>query len=99
MAVLDPKTRLVSFRLTNQEFEQLNLLCAAKGSRSLSDLTRTAVREVLRLHNPAKQTAAGDPNVRNEVDDLRQIVAALMERVGRLERSDACESPSGGELE
>jgi hypothetical protein len=43
MAVLIPRTRSISVRLSDQEFADLQRFCAANGLRSISDLTRNAI--------------------------------------------------------
>ena len=35
---------MVSFRLSEQEYQELMALCATRGSRSLSDLARDAMQ-------------------------------------------------------
>ena len=41
------KTRLVCFRLSAKEYERLRQLCEASGARCLSDVARSALRQVL----------------------------------------------------
>lgn len=43
MSVLNPRTRLVNFRLSEEEFQSLKLACENSGARSLSDFARSAV--------------------------------------------------------
>jgi len=43
MSVLRPRTRLVNFRLSEDEFERLKASCALHGSRSISDFARSSV--------------------------------------------------------
>jgi hypothetical protein len=47
MAVLRPRTRLVYFRVSEEEFQQLNSLCATQGARSISDAARLAITKSL----------------------------------------------------
>ena len=47
MSVLKPRNRLVYFRVTEEEFQQLNHLCISRGARSISDLARSAVRNLM----------------------------------------------------
>jgi|SRR5579862_1733778 len=42
MSVLTRRTRVVSFRLSEEEYQDLMTLCATQGSRSLSDFARFA---------------------------------------------------------
>ena len=43
MSILNPKNRLVSFRLSQQEYEKLHALCEAERVRSISDFVRDSV--------------------------------------------------------
>ncbi len=43
MSVLKPRTRLVNFRLSEEEFDSLKTACQNSGARSLSDFARSAV--------------------------------------------------------
>jgi hypothetical protein len=41
--VIKPRTRVVYFRVSQEEYEQLNEVCRRRGDRSLSDFARAAV--------------------------------------------------------
>ena len=47
MAVLKPRNRLVYFRISEDEFQQLVQLCQREGARSISDLARDAMHRLL----------------------------------------------------
>ena len=47
MAVLRRRSRMVSFRLSEQEYQHLITLCTERGARSLSDLARDAMQGLL----------------------------------------------------
>lgn len=47
MAVFKRRTRMVSFRLSESEYEELRNLCVAHGARSLSDFARFVVCRVV----------------------------------------------------
>lgn len=47
MAVLSRRSRMVSFRLSEQEYECLLALCSSRGARSLSDLARDTMQALL----------------------------------------------------
>lgn len=47
MAVLKPRSRTISIRLSEEEFLTLKHLCSVTGARSVSDLTRDAMRVAL----------------------------------------------------
>lgn len=45
MAILDPRTRTIGVRLSEDEFASLERFCVTSGARSISDLARTAIWE------------------------------------------------------
>jgi hypothetical protein len=47
MAVLKPRTRLISFRISDEEYQDLAAKTAAGGARSISDFSRTALFQAL----------------------------------------------------
>ena len=53
MSVRNPRTRLISFRLSEREYQDLQTLCEAKEARSLSDFVRTTVRWIVDNKDPS----------------------------------------------
>jgi hypothetical protein len=53
---------MVSFRLSEEEYEGLKHICITVGARSLSDIARDAVQRL--LSNGAEPKSAGDAQVR-----------------------------------
>ncbi len=51
------KTRIVTFRVSEEEFQQLRRTCAAAGVRSVSDFVRAALRRMT-SDGPAAQPPA-----------------------------------------
>ena len=47
MTVLKPRSRMISVRLSEEEYSALRGLCSLTGARSVSDLTRDAMRAFL----------------------------------------------------
>ena len=47
MTVLKRRSRMVSFRLSDEEYEGLKHICITVGARSLSDVARDAVHQLL----------------------------------------------------
>ncbi len=69
MAVTKPRNRLVIFRLTQEEYQQLETVSSAGGARSLSEFARSRV-----LHD------AGEPSlaeVKKKLDELAGAVEGL----------------------
>jgi hypothetical protein len=46
MSTLKVRNRLVSFRLTDEELENLRVACLMQGARNVSDFARTAVLDL-----------------------------------------------------
>ena len=84
MSVLRRKTRMVSFRLTEEEYNTLLETCVANGARSVSDFTRERMCEVL-FRNVGPD---GKP-VEARVEELRSKVQQLDNKVKRLARMAA----------
>jgi hypothetical protein len=79
MAVLRPRTRLVYFRISEEEFQQLDNLCRAGGARSLSDLVRAVMQKMIVEGGVAPQS-----NVATELRTLNQNVLELTEKIQQL---------------
>jgi hypothetical protein len=47
MTVQNPRSRMISVRLSEEEYSALRRLCSITGARSVSDLTRDAMRVLL----------------------------------------------------
>jgi hypothetical protein len=79
MSVINPRNRLVNFRLSEAEFESLRTACQAMGARSISDFARSAVLERMTQHQPE-----GTETNTKRVLQLDNKVAELETRVGQL---------------
>jgi hypothetical protein len=77
MSVQKPRTRVVYFRISEEEFGKLNQLCQEQGARSLSDLARTAMQDMLGQSNGEWGTAV----VANRLQTLERAVSELNEAV------------------
>ena len=69
----------MSVRLSPEEYESCLAICSAQGIRNVSDLARTAIR------NLTGSGKASDP-LWGEVGDLRKQIRSLSEEVERLSR-------------
>jgi hypothetical protein len=84
MGVLKPRTRIVTFRLAEEEFERIKNVCAAEGARSMSDYARTSL-----CNSIAARGAHADPGLDarvgrldRKVEELDQAVRILTQLVG-----------------
>ena len=77
MAVLKPRSRSISIRLSEEEFLTLKQLCSVTGARSVSDLTRDAMRLIL---NGANR----DDVITLRLDELRTQIKHLDRKIDKL---------------
>ena len=56
MAVINRKSRMISLRLTSEEYELLRNLYRVHGSRSLSEFARDAMKKVIQEDSPRAAT-------------------------------------------
>lgn len=80
MSVINPRNRLVNFRLSEAEFEQLKEACFEHGARSVSEFARTAVLGSLDGGPPP------GPRPNGEIQELDRKVSELEIRVEQLLR-------------
>lgn len=79
MNMIDRKSKMVSFRLSPEEYRQLRDACATQGVRSVSELARAAMQGLIAPDGPAVP-------LQTQVQELRDRVTLLSEQVDRLSR-------------
>ena len=74
------KTRMISFRVSEDEFRTLREVCLGEGFGSFSDLVRTAVEELIsnRAQRGPAAVAGAVQNLITRVDDLDRNLKELM---------------------
>lgn len=77
MTVLKPRSRMISVRLSEDEYSALQQLCASTGARSVSDLTRDAMRSLLEAQLRGNPSASVIDEFRARLSDLDQKVEEL----------------------
>jgi hypothetical protein len=89
MGVLKARSHLLSFRLTQEELENLRVACLMQGARNLSEFARGAVLELAqaRVHPEAQlldrfsalelRLAEIESGVRNNGEMLRAVLKTL----------------------
>lgn len=76
MSVTKPRNRLVFFRVSEEEFQQLTTLCnGGTVARSISELARSAVSRLLADHQ------MGEQPVMNQLRSLDQTVKEVQRTV------------------
>lgn len=77
MAIQNPRSRTISVRLSEEEYVGLKRLCIITGARSVSDLTRDAMRVVL-------NGASRDDVLGIRMDEFRSMLKSLDRKIDRL---------------
>jgi len=88
MTVLKPRSRKVSVRLSEEEYAALRRLCLLTSARSVSDVTREAVRAIV-------SDVSRDDHLGRHLDEFRAGMRNLERKVEQLEARIAtfeCES-------
>lgn len=77
MTVLKPRSRMISVRLSEDEYFAIRQLCSVTGARSVSDLAREAMHTVLRGAN-----RDGFPGL--SIDEFRNLMRNLDSKIEQL---------------
>lgn len=86
MTVFKPKSRMISVRLSEEEYSALRQLCASTGARSVSDLTRDAMRALLDSPSRNRGVGAHLEEFHARINQLDRKLEALAERLASSER-------------
>lgn len=78
MTVLKPRSRKVSVRLSEEEYFALRRICSLTSARSVSDVTREAMRAVMKDVNQ-------DDQLGRHLDEFRAGMRILERKVEQLE--------------
>ncbi len=77
MTIRNPRSRSISIRLSEEEYVGLKRLCLVTGARSVSDLTRDAMRVVL-------NGAGRDDVLGLRMDEFRNLLKNLDRKIDQL---------------
>ena len=80
----DRKTRLISFRLSEVEYNELKSKCLAGDSRSLSDLTRAALNRLIGAHQESQESSGLEPSSLHAISRLTEPMQSLDASINRL---------------
>jgi hypothetical protein len=72
---------MVSFRLSEREYENLMALCAMRGSRSLSDLARDAMQRLLKAPRQDEPLEQEVQRLNGQLEQLDREVRRLAQLV------------------
>jgi predicted DNA-binding protein len=79
MAVLKRKSRMISLRLSDEEYESLRSLYRLHGSRSVSEFARNAMQKVI-----GESVSPGGNTLESRIVDLDSKMNSLDHEVARL---------------
>ena len=88
MPVSKPRNRVIYFRVSEDEFQQLTWICESEGARSLSELARAAMQRAINGFKdiPDDPVAARLTRLDDLIGELemraRQLDALIHERAG-----------------
>jgi hypothetical protein len=89
MGVLKRRTRVISFRLSDEEYQALLQITAAQGARSISDFSRTVVFQALMGNSSPlylEQEHAFLSQVRDLIKSMQELGSVIATLLGQLER-------------
>jgi len=86
----ESRERRVMFRVSQDEYEQLQRICQATAIRSISELVREAVQYWIKGGDPKPETA-----LPQQINRLEQQIAALRSQIAKLaKQSETPERPA-----
>lgn len=75
MPVLKRRTRIVIFRLTDEEYEELRAACVDRGARNVSDFARTALMQTVAGEREAVTSKLAQ--IESGVQRLEQLMSGI----------------------
>lgn len=92
----ESRSRMVSFRLTEEEYDRFRRVCMSRGLRNVSELVRVAVNQLMNDISAAVETSP-EPgtNIHSRVATLEAQLAELASHFQRLETIHFARSASG----
>jgi Arc/MetJ-type ribon-helix-helix transcriptional regulator len=87
MTVLRTRSRMVSVRLSESEYQALLELCSSSGSRSISDLTRSAMNALLTGTTREEMLHMRMNEFCEQMNSLGRRIDELVERFSASERT------------
>jgi predicted transcriptional regulator len=85
MITVKPKSRMISIRLSDEEYSSIKTVCDSYGARSVSDFTRTALNSFVQHQDSQPSTPVEHRFA--EIDNRLDSLARRMEEVFVLQTS------------
>lgn len=90
MTVLKPRSRMISVRLSEEEYSALRRLCSVTGARSVSDLTRDAMRVLLNSTDRENVRGIDMDEFRTQMRSLDRKIELLAADITSLKTNGNC---------
>jgi hypothetical protein len=93
VAVLKRKSRMISLRLSNEEYESLRSLYRVHGSRSVSEFARTSMQKVISetMRSPSETVDARLKEIDQKMvlldQEMNRLITLIESRIPPLARS------------
>jgi len=81
MKVLKPRSRMISVRLSETEYDELCRLSETSGARSISDLARDAMHLLLRTSTDDRVSVGFSGGFQAQMDQLNRRIDELRDRL------------------
>jgi len=75
--MLKTRTRLVSFRLSEEEYQRLKYVCSQKGARSISDGARTLLCQIRGLSDKLSSDEGAGIKSAHLIDSLERLNSGI----------------------
>src|SRR5262245_40176439 len=92
MGILKRRTRLISFRLSDDEYQALLEITAIQGARSISDFSRTALRQVMKGNSSTlnqESEGAFSNHVQDLIRSMQELGSVITKLSGQIEKDSA----------
>jgi hypothetical protein len=96
MTVFDRRSRTISFRISEKEYENLRVVCQARGIRSISDLARLAAKECVATSGDFSECPLG-ARVRQLQGQVMQVDGEVKRLARAVEESLECRTSTARE--
>lgn len=94
MTILDPRTRTIGVRVSDDEYAALEQFCLTGGARSISDLARTAIWEF--VNRAGRQKSPSSRSVSSaQIHSLEQKIEMLSVEIASLKSDKGLNAKPG----
>lgn len=81
MSSLEPRNRVVVFRLSQEEYQALRAACSVRGGRNLSEFTRSELLAMIQSESPGHMVQKRLAQVEQTLTNLHTVLRDLKHRL------------------